>query len=256
MRVNRNKLARRLLRWYRLTHGLVAPYVVYVDGNALHAACRAGVDIPARLATMLGGAKFTLRIAREAVAELEALGDRTAAARAAAAGDKFTIVEPRGDSGGDSAGDAIRAAARGEDGSGTGKIIVITQDPELRTDLRRIPGVPLIHISQTVLVMEPPSNASKGASAADDRDKSKLDTTEQSALDKIKRDRGLKAQALDPHKRLKKKAGGANPLSCKKRAKAPPAAAASAAAAAAAAPADGKKKRKRRRGGKAEAAAA
>ena len=39
------------------------------------------------------------------------------------------------------------------------RYLVATQDPELRRQLRRIPGIPLMHIIRNTMVLEKPSDS-------------------------------------------------------------------------------------------------
>ena len=128
-----------------------------------------------------------------------------------------------------SAGDAIRAlvGARNE-----GRYMVATQDQELKADLRHVPSVALLFVARAVLLMEPPSDASRHQSAAVEKGKvRRLDEEERALLAAVKGKgtgtapggapggpgQGQGQGQGQPHKvRLKKKARGPNPLSVKK----------------------------------------
>ena len=106
----------------------------------------------------------------------------------------------------------------------SGKWVVVTQDPALRDALRIIPGVPLCLISSNVLILEPPSTASRFASRVVERSKSKLAPGELAALRTARgggragggRVMGGGGRGAGP---LKKRKGPSepNPLSRKKR---------------------------------------
>ena len=151
-----------------------------------------------------------------------------------------TGAEDDGSDGGDgseappmTAGDAIRALVGGRN---EGKYMVATQDQELKADLRHVPSVALLFVARAVLLMEPPSTASRQASAKVEGDKFRhLSEEERALVAAIKGQKkavaaGRADQAADPGARagagagaegvakvrLKKKAKGPNPLSVKK----------------------------------------
>ncbi|KAL6942481.1 Small subunit processome component [Hanseniaspora vineae] len=51
------------------------------------------------------------------------------------------------------------------------RYVVVTQNIDLRRKLRRVPGVPLVHINRSVMVMEPLSDASKEISERQEKQK-------------------------------------------------------------------------------------
>lgn len=122
-----------------------------------------------------------------------------------------------------SAGDAIRAlvGARNE-----GRYMVATQDQELKADLRHVPSVALLFVARAVLLMEPPSDASRHQSAATEKGKvRRLDEEERALLAAVKgkgKGTALGGASEGPGQgqlqkvRRKKKARGPNPLSVKK----------------------------------------
>ena len=46
------------------------------------------------------------------------------------------------------------------------RYVVASQSPELRQVLRRVPGVPLVHVKRSVVILEPPSDATTTAKEA------------------------------------------------------------------------------------------
>lgn len=93
--------------------------------------------------------------------------------------------------------------------------IVCTQDRDLQTQVRLIPGVPLLYLHIKTPTLEQPSDASVKYSL----DKlSGIGESEKKAIEKLKQETGL---ADDNRPRRKKKKKGANPLSCKKKSKKP-----------------------------------
>eukprot|EP00794_Sanderia_malayensis_P005323 gene5323-5992_t len=93
-------------------------------------------------------------------------------------------------------------------------LFVASQDSELRSDLRKLSGIPILHVNHNVIVLEKPS--SKSVEASEKQDESKLLTEYQKELlKKLKKDE-------EPKQRLKRKRKGPkqpNPLSVKKKKK-------------------------------------
>ncbi|KAK7465727.1 hypothetical protein VKT23_005698 [Stygiomarasmius scandens] len=90
------------------------------------------------------------------------------------------------------------------------RYVVATQNQPLRVKLRSIPAVPLVHINRSVMVLEPPSDATIRAKNA----------TEEQSLHSTSSDKvvvqSLAAAPQDPPKK-KKGPKGPNPLSIKKK---------------------------------------
>ncbi len=126
-------------------------------------------------------------------------------------------------------------------GSGTNKhrYVVACQDAEVRAFLRRIPGVPLLYISRSVLILEPMASATEDVRERDERKKLRSMLKDKTpANQSLKRKRDEDAQTGDtqapaetshepgqsegdearPKKKKKRHRGpkGPNPLSVKK----------------------------------------
>ncbi|CAG8471072.1 6466_t:CDS:2 [Paraglomus occultum] len=94
---------------------------------------------------------------------------------------------------------------------------IATQNRNLREQLRAIPGVPLIYMNRTVLILEPPSNVTLEKARKIERLKTLPSQMEISFLNKTNPD-ATKSDQL-PIKRKRKRPKGPNPLSCKKKKK-------------------------------------
>ncbi|CAG8563120.1 9444_t:CDS:2 [Paraglomus brasilianum] len=94
---------------------------------------------------------------------------------------------------------------------------IATQNRNLREQLRAIPGVPLIYINRTVLILEPPSNATLEKAREIERLKTLPSQQEILFLHKANPDATKNDQL--PNKRKLKRPKGPNPLSCKKKKK-------------------------------------
>ncbi|BFZ53600.1 hypothetical protein PYCC9005_000628 [Savitreella phatthalungensis] len=121
------------------------------------------------------------------------------------------------------------------------RYVVATQDRALRAQLRDIPGVPLIYLNRSVLVMEPPSPATTVVKEQRENAARGITSEEKSLIKGTKRrraDDGAEAGGVDdgekrasdignnggdpPKKRKRKGPPGPNPLSVKKKKAAPP----------------------------------
>ncbi len=93
-------------------------------------------------------------------------------------------------------------------------LFVASQDTELRSGLRRLPGIPILHVNHNVIVLEKPSR--KSVKISEKQDDSKLLTDYQkellASLRKTK-DASMKVS------RKRKGPKGPNPLSVKKKKK-------------------------------------
>lgn len=98
------------------------------------------------------------------------------------------------------------------------RYVVATQDIDIRRALRRIPGVPLVYTSRSVMIMEPLSDASSKVSKAVEDDKLFKGLNDpRNARDKAKDDsKGTQPQQERPKKRTKGPKQP-NPLSVKRK---------------------------------------
>ncbi|KAJ1666435.1 hypothetical protein IW140_006420 [Coemansia sp. RSA 1813] len=95
---------------------------------------------------------------------------------------------------------------------------VAAQDEALRTKLRKVPGVPLVHIKQTVMILGKPQSVVKEVVASKNRNKLGLSELERKMLEAVKKKEREDKLAHMPlkHKAKKKGPKGPNPLSMKK----------------------------------------
>lgn len=76
MRVNRAKLVRKYLRFYRLVYNICPPYQILLDGNFIYAALKNNINILERLEKLLQGELVILSILKSALEELKSIGDK------------------------------------------------------------------------------------------------------------------------------------------------------------------------------------
>ena len=74
MRVNRAKMVRKYLRFFRLVYQISPSYNVLLDGNFIYAALKNNVNIADRLTKMLQGEEFTLYVLQSSLDELRSIG--------------------------------------------------------------------------------------------------------------------------------------------------------------------------------------
>ncbi|GCE99043.1 small subunit processome component [Zygosaccharomyces mellis] len=105
-------------------------------------------------------------------------------------------------------------------GSNKHRYVVASQDISMRRKLRKIPGVPLVHMSRSVMVMEPLSEASSHVNEVTEREKLLKGLNDPKMA-------GLKASSIEdypenqPPAKKRKGPKGPNPLSVKKKQKKP-----------------------------------
>jgi U3 small nucleolar RNA-associated protein 23 len=222
MRVSRAKSYRKWLRFFRIVYGVKPPYRVLLDGNFVHICLSHSIPIRERLAGVLQVQpdQIKLLVPRTVSAELAALGEgfQKSLEYVKGKGSGCLPVDDQAEGKGTPAEQIL--ALIGE--SNEKGYLVATQDENLRQKLRAVPGCPVIYVSRTVLVLEPPSGQSKKAFERMELEKTVegfAGGNEKAVVDEIlKREREEAAQ-LQPKMRIKKKARAPNPLSCMKKKK-------------------------------------
>lgn len=165
MRVNRSKLNRKYLRFFRIVYHIVPKYKIILDGNFIYSALKQNVDIIERLTRLLQGEGLRLYMLKSCYKELCQVGEKTRVAK------EFTdahcdLIDDVGCTG-DTPSDKILSYLTSlrthcpEDESRWRNYFVGTQDKELRGALRRVPGVPILYLNKVILVLEPPSDTSR-----------------------------------------------------------------------------------------------
>jgi U3 small nucleolar RNA-associated protein 23 len=223
MRVLRAKAVRKILRFYRLLFGIVAPYHVILDGNFIFAALKHKVDISHRLTGLLQDS-VKLYVLASCLEELKKVGDKARPTL------EFAMrccecVQDRNDSSDScTASDALLAFAQNQaqsalDNPKARRYFIATQDNALRSSIGSIPGIPAIYFNQVTLVLEGPSEASRNFTARVERRKLDLTAIEIEELSGRKRQRenndDEESQSIvkTQQERKKHKATAPNPLS-------------------------------------------
>ncbi|TPX67536.1 hypothetical protein SpCBS45565_g03684 [Spizellomyces sp. 'palustris'] len=204
MKVKRQKTNKRHISVYGHSFGFREPYQVLVDGNFIAVALHMRTDVRDALPKVLTGTAKPMTTSC-VQAELRALGsDFTGASLNAKRFERRRCAHTHSPV---PAAECIRQII-GE--SNQHNYCVATQDQALRSDLRKIPGTPLIYINKSVVILEPPSTATMAKIQEMEIAKTLPQSFEVSILNKPE------PLAPEPPNR-KKKAKGPNPLSIKKK---------------------------------------
>lgn len=102
------------------------------------------------------------------------------------------------------------------DGANKHRYVVATQDVGLRKRLRAVPGVPLIFMNRSVMVMEPASHASLRAAALSENAKLTGGLNDKK-IGLINKEEEGNEESDQPAKKKRKGPKGPNPLSVKKK---------------------------------------
>jgi U3 small nucleolar RNA-associated protein 23 len=174
MRIQRHKANRKTLSFFRLLFSIRAPFRILLDGNFLAQASRLKLEWRRLLPKLLDAPPelVHLHVSECVLAELESLGDVVGDALAEAR--ELPLLKCRVKHGHSGTCEPGACAAALVGSSNEGKWCVVTQDSDLRNTLRRVPGVPILLISNNVLILEPPSAASRDKAASAEAPKSAL----------------------------------------------------------------------------------
>ncbi|KZF26141.1 hypothetical protein L228DRAFT_242561 [Xylona heveae TC161] len=243
MRGKRSKQYRKLMHQYGMTFGFREPYQVLVDAQMVQDAARFKMDLwPALERTLHGKVKpmITQCSMRHLYASKEtppAIVDKTKTYERRRC-NHHTLEQPL------STLECLSSVVDPK-GSRTNKhrYVVACQDNEVRSYLRSIPGVPLIYVHRSVMIMEPMAHATEHVRDKDEKSKFRagLKGARGAITDTLKRKRddeeeqsgsgseqeegrarsGAQSQEEASKKKKRKGPKGPNPLSVKKAKKRP-----------------------------------
>jgi rRNA-processing protein FCF1 len=229
MRHGRAKAARKTLQFFA-RQGIRPPYVVILDGTFLLAAVLQKVPLSERLERILQHNTFYLKVTRSCLDELKALaehpGEKQEALRQAWQWglDECQILENK-DIPKQEIEDQDHLGAPGQDivklvSSNHISCLVATQD-EILLDVLRNKGLcPLLRLARGVLLLENPSKASQQKAQYEERSKYSAQPQERNLAQSVREEERHQRQAqtgITPRHRIKHKAKGPNPLSCKRK---------------------------------------
>ncbi|KAJ7630654.1 Fcf1-domain-containing protein [Roridomyces roridus] len=203
MRQKRAKTYRKLMALYSMSFGFRQPYQVLVDSEMCKAATDSKIELAKQLNSVLQGDVKPM-ITQCCIHELYLLGK----AQQPAVDLAKTFERRKCNHREPIPGDECLTSVVGE--TNKHRYVVATQSQPLRVKLRSIPGVPIVHINRSVMVLEPPSDATL---------RSKEQNEEQALHASGSEKRSAATTASEPPRKKKKGPSGPNPLSVKKKKK-------------------------------------
>ncbi|KAI6024480.1 Fcf1-domain-containing protein [Pisolithus marmoratus] len=200
MRQRRAKTYRKLMSLYCMTFGFREPYQVLVDSEICRVAIDSRIDLSRQLSTVLQGVTKPM-ITQCCIHELYLQGKSQQLAV-----DLAKTFERRKCNHREAiAGDDCLASVVGD--TNKHRYVIATQSQPLRAKLRFVPGVPIIHINRSVMILEPPS---------EETIRVKQQKEQQALCPGAEELAKLSQQPSNPP-RKKKGPKGPNPLSVKKK---------------------------------------
>ncbi|KAI0374246.1 Fcf1-domain-containing protein [Pilatotrama ljubarskyi] len=202
MRQKRAKAYRKLMSLYSLSFGFRQPYQVLVDSHMCKESVAHKIELVKQLGIVLQGTVKPM-ITQCCIHELYLQGKEQQPAV-----DLAKTFERRKCNHREAIpGDDCVASVVGE--TNKHRYVIATQSHELRQRLRAIPGVPIVHMNRSVMILEPPSDATLRVKAL----------VQEKALHPAPPEAAkLPAPApTEPPKKKKKGPKGPNPLSVKKK---------------------------------------
>ncbi|KAI6117791.1 Fcf1-domain-containing protein [Pisolithus thermaeus] len=200
MRQKRAKTYRKLMSLYCMSFGFREPYQVLVDSEICKLATESKIDLSKQLSTVLQGATKPM-ITQCCIHELYLQGKSQQPAVDLAKGFERRKCNHREAI----PGDDCLASVVGD--TNKHRYVVATQLQPLRAKLRLVPGVPIIHINRSVMILEPPSEETIRVKQQ----------KEQQALHPAAAELAKLPQQPSNPPRKKKGPKGPNPLSVKKK---------------------------------------
>mmetsp|Transcript_82259 Transcript_82259/g.172223 ORF Transcript_82259/g.172223 Transcript_82259/m.172223 type:complete len:289 (+) Transcript_82259:233-1099(+) len=209
MRVRRHKGFRRSLKFYSITFGIKQPYKVLVDGTFVTQAVNNRINVKEQLPKILNNCRCTPMVTNCMLEEVNSLGPR---GRGAA----FVMKSYYRVKCGHQTNIGASACIKEQIGKkNERKLFVATQDLQLATHLRAIPGAPVIRMNQMVPFLEEPSDASKKEQQDAEAKKETIASWEAPKLPALRQQKVMESIQNEQPKK-KKGPKGVNPLSCKK----------------------------------------
>ncbi|KAF7339900.1 rRNA-processing protein utp23 [Mycena venus] len=202
MRQKRAKAYRKLMALYSMSFGFRQPYQVLVDSEMCKAATEHKLELAKQLNSVLQG-EIKPMITQCCIHELYLLGKTQQPAV-----DLAKTFERRKCNHREAIpGDECLASVVGE--TNKHRYVVATQSQPLRVKLRSIPAVPIVHVNRSVMVLEPPSDATIRTKEYSEEQALHPTGSEKQSL--------APSTSAEPPRKKKKGPKGPNPLSVKKK---------------------------------------
>jgi len=202
MRQKRAKAYKKLMSLYHLSFGFREPYQVLVNSDICITSTTLKLELAKQFANVLQGDVKPM-ITQCCIVELYKLGPTEQEAVDLAKSFERRKCNHREAI----SSDECIASVVGE--ANKHRYVIACQSQPMRVRLRSIPGVPIVHLNRSVMVLEPPSDATLEA---------KRDTEEKALLPSApERGQVVGPGAEEPPKKKRKGPKGPNPLSVKKK---------------------------------------
>ncbi|KDQ17180.1 hypothetical protein BOTBODRAFT_172254 [Botryobasidium botryosum FD-172 SS1] len=205
MRQKRAKAYKKLMNLYTLSFGFRQPYQVLIDATFCENGTQQKIEIERMLDIVLQG-KGKPMITQCCMVELYKLGPMGQSTVDVAKGFERRKCNHREAIPGEECVLSVVGPTNKH------RYVIATQSSELRTKLRDVPAVPVIHVNRSVMVLEPPSHTTL---------KAKADAEAQSLNPKAPEVASLKSastqDATPPESKKRKGPKAPNPLSMKKK---------------------------------------
>ncbi|TFK76931.1 Fcf1-domain-containing protein [Pluteus cervinus] len=203
MRQKRAKAYRKLMHVYGMTFGFRQPYQVLVDSEMCRTTINQKFDLVKYLGSVLQGDVKPM-ITQCSIHELYLEGK----AQQPAVDLAKTFERRRCNHREAIPSDDCVQSVVGE--TNQHRYVIATQSQTLRSNLRKIPAVPIVHINRAVMVMEPPSDITLQAKARIEADALKPKPSDLA---------GVPPKSSEPAPKRRKGPLGPNPLSVRKKVK-------------------------------------
>lgn len=221
MRLKQARRSKKLLTFFRAAYGFCPPFQVLVDGTALQTSVNLNMNLEEGTEKLLGG-KVRLSVPKAVVAELHALGKQFAVAAKAAR--RLRVLSGDGSRASEASSSILALVAD----HNPQRFVVCTEDPNLQKAISKLNGVPLIRFARERLVLvdcRGPDADADSAEAAAKQPTAGAKPTAKAGEGGVTGDsgatEGAAAASLESRKRKARRDKAPNPLSCKKKKKAP-----------------------------------
>ncbi|KAK0465397.1 Fcf1-domain-containing protein [Desarmillaria tabescens] len=203
MRQKRSKTYRKLMALYSMTFGFRQPYQVLIDSEMCKLAADTNIELVKQIGAVLHGEikPTVLVITQCCIHELYLQGKSRQNAVDLAKCFERRRCNHREPIPGD---DCLKSVV-GD--TNKHRYVIASQSQPLRSKLRSIPAVPLVHINRSVMVLEPPSDTTLASKQK----------SEEESLHPTAPDIALVGPSSDPPRKKRKGPKGPNPLSVKKK---------------------------------------
>lgn len=214
MKISRQKKISKILNFYINNFGFHSPFQILIDGTYCYAALKNQHNIQEVLPKYFQS-ELKLLTTPCVVVETEKLGSKVIGA--AIILKQFAIHKCVHGGNYVSGSKCIQAMIKEMNKN---RYVIATQDRELQDYIRnQAIGVPLLYLHQKTPVLENPSDRTVEHTKINKTQRFQLNKNEESLLTQLKVKNGIQPHENGPNNRKKRRKGGPNPLSCKKKKK-------------------------------------